>query len=128
RWVQRPPRRHRERAPPRDAAATRSRRRSADSAARRNAQAVTRRRSAMSGQACKILVWKDYFREKLRGGALFETLHFRRDRNPGLRRTGPDMPLNLEPLGIVEGAACNATHAGPAFNGPHDGGSAARTG
>jgi hypothetical protein len=37
------------------------------------------------------------------------------------------MALNLEPVGIVEGAARYPAHPRPPFDGPHDGGSAART-
>lgn len=37
------------------------------------------------------------------------------------------MPLNLEPVGIVEGASRYPPHARPSFSGPHDGGSAPRT-
>lgn len=61
------------------------------------------------------------------GRAFFETLRVRRNRDPGLRRPGPDMPLNLEPVGIIEGSSGNPAHARPPFDGPHDGGSAART-
>src|SRR6266446_1429349 len=61
------------------------------------------------------------------GRTSFETLRVRRDRDPGLCRSGPDMPPNIEPVGIVEGASGNPAHARPSFNGPHDGGAAPRT-
>jgi hypothetical protein len=57
------------------------------------------------------------------GRAFFETHRVRGNRDPGLRRPGPDMPLNLEPVGIVEGASRYPPYSWPPFDGPHDGGS-----